>query len=54
MNNIVKKVLITDLGGGIGESICKNFDNNFTLLTSSSEEKLKSLKDQYGANHFII
>ena len=54
MNNIVKKVLITGSSGGIGESICKKFlDNNFTLLlTSSSEEKLKSLKDQYGANHF--
>ena len=54
MNNIVKKVLITGSSGGIGESICKKFlDNNFTLLlTSSSEEKLNLLKDQYGANHF--
>tara|TARA_Y100000996_G_C22496441_1_gene632509 strand:+ start:484 stop:1215 length:732 start_codon:yes stop_codon:yes gene_type:complete len=49
-----KKVFITGASGGIGSSVCKKFqNNNFTLiLTSSSDEKLSSLKDDYGKNHY--
>ena len=51
-----KKVFITGASGGIGASICDKFlDNNFTLLlTSSSSDKLESLKKKYGDNHYYF
>ena len=54
MNELIKKVFITGASGGIGTSICNKFlTKNYTLvLTSSSEDKLKLLKDTYGNNHF--
>ncbi len=50
----IKKVFITGASGGIGKSICQKFlDKNFILiLTSSSDDKLKILRDTYGTNHF--
>tara|TARA_B100000575_G_C23038244_1_gene597531 strand:+ start:443 stop:1168 length:726 start_codon:yes stop_codon:yes gene_type:complete len=48
------KIFITGASGGIGSSICKKFKNkNYKLvLTSSSEEKIKSLKKIYGNEHY--
>jgi 3-oxoacyl-[acyl-carrier protein] reductase len=48
------KILITGASGGIGSSISEKFlKSNYTLiLTSSSVEKLDSLKKKYGGNHF--
>ncbi len=53
MNNS-KKVFITGGSGGIGSAICDKFlDKNYTLvLTSSSEQKIITLKEKYGNNHF--
>ncbi len=53
MNNN-KKILITGASGGIGLAICNKFkDKNYKLvLTSSSDENLKSLKLNYGNDHF--
>ena len=50
-----KKIFITGASGGIGSAICKKFaDNNFILiLTSSSDEKIESLKKLYGDNNFF-
>ena len=54
MNKIIKKVFITGASGGIGSAICEKFiSNNYILiLTSSSENKLSNLKQNYGNNHF--
>tara|TARA_B100000575_G_scaffold203250_1_gene164889 strand:+ start:3457 stop:4188 length:732 start_codon:yes stop_codon:yes gene_type:complete len=54
--NKYKKVFITGASGGIGSSICDKFlDNNFTLLlTSSSSDKLETLKKKYGDNHYYF
>ena len=50
----LKKIFITGGTGGIGSAICNNFlEKNYTLvLTSSSDEKIKNLKEKYGRNHF--
>tara|TARA_B100001287_G_scaffold216492_1_gene185389 strand:- start:578 stop:1303 length:726 start_codon:yes stop_codon:yes gene_type:complete len=49
-----KKIFITGASGGIGSAICKKFvDKNFILvLTSSSDNKISELKEQYGDKHF--
>ena len=49
-----KKILITGSSGGIGQSLCKKFiKNNCNLIfTSSSNDKLKLLKNQFGKDHF--
>ncbi len=51
--NKLNKVFITGASGGIGSAICNKFKkNNFTLvITSSSEEKIKKLKQIYGDDH---
>lgn len=48
-----KKIFITGGTGGIGKSLCQNFINHKCkiLFTSSSIEKLNSLKDFYGDYH---
>ncbi len=48
-----KKVFITGATGGIGEAICNKFyQKEYNLvLTSSSDEKLLSLKKKYGENN---
>ena len=48
-----KKVFITGATGGIGEAICNKFyQKEYNLvLTSSSDEKLLSLKKKYGDNN---
>ena len=52
--NINKKIFITGASGGIGSAICKKFvDKNYILiLTSSSDNNISKLKDQYGDDHF--
>ncbi len=52
MSNI-KKIFLTGASGGIGSSLCSKYlKNNYTLvLTSSSDQKLLNLKNQYGENH---
>ena len=54
INKTSKKVFITGATGGIGKSICNKFlSNNYTLiLTSSSDDKIFKLKEQYGDDHF--
>ncbi len=49
-----KKIFITGASGGIGSAICKKFvDKNYILvLTSSSDNNISKLKDQYGDDHF--
>ena len=49
-----KKIFITGASGGIGSAICKKFlDKNFILvLTSSSDNNISKLKEQYGDKHF--
>ncbi len=49
-----QKIFITGASGGIGSAISDLFANlNYCLiLTSSSEEKLKILKNKYGASHY--
>ena len=49
-----KKIFITGASGGIGNAICEKFkNNNFTMiLTSSSDDKIKALKNTYGADHY--
>ena len=52
-----KKVFITGASGGIGSAICDKFlSEKFTLiLTSSSDEKINSLKEKYGnVNSYYI
>ena len=48
-----EKIFITGATGGIGSAICDKFVNkNYKLvLTSSSDDKILKLKDQYGENH---
>ncbi len=50
----VKKIFLTGASGGIGSAICNKFKkNNYKLiLTSSSEEKIESLKNIYGKQHY--
>tara|TARA_B100000925_G_scaffold287986_1_gene268189 strand:- start:788 stop:1519 length:732 start_codon:yes stop_codon:yes gene_type:complete len=52
--NQTKKILITGASGGIGSSICSKFyDSKFTLiLTSSSDEKIHTLKNKYGKKNY--
>ena len=54
MKNTNKKVLITGATGGIGKAICEKFlSKKFTLiLTSSSNDKIKLLSNQYGKEHY--
>ena len=49
-----KKVFITGASGGIGTAICEKFisDNYSLVLTSSSSEKAKILKEKYGNEHY--
>ena len=49
-----KKIFITGASGGIGSAICKKFvDKNFKLvLTSSYDNNISKLKEQYGDEHF--
>ena len=49
-----KKIFITGASGGIGSAICKKFiDKKYSfVLTSSSDEKIKNLKKNYGNNHY--
>ena len=51
---IKKKILLTGATGGLGSSIADKFrDNDYQLiLTTSSSEKLNSLKELYGDKHF--
>ena len=53
MKNL-KKVFVTGASGGIGLSICKKFfDSGFKLiLSSTSEEKIKFLKNKFGEDNF--
>lgn len=48
-----KKVLITGASGGIGKSLSEKFiENGFNIVfTSSSKDKLESLKKTYGEKH---
>ncbi len=52
--NEEKKIFITGASGGIGLAICDNFvKKQYKLvLTSSSDEKIKFLKNKYGKSHF--
>ena len=52
--NKSNKIFLTGASGGIGSAICDKFLNeNFILvLTSSSFEKLKILKNKYGSDHY--
>ena len=49
-----KKVLITGVSGGIGSAIANKFvENNYTLIVStSSQENLKNLRNKFGESHF--
>ena len=53
MNN-KKKIFITGASGGIGLSICEKFKKKdyHLILTSSSKEKIKSLKNKFGSDNF--
>ena len=48
-----KKVLITGASGGIGKSLCEKFikANYKIICTTSSEDKIKILKNNYGSDH---
>ena len=48
-----KKILITGSSGGIGASLCSKFISLDAqiIITSSSEEKLVTLKGMYGSDH---
>ena len=50
----IKKIFISGASGGIGSAICEKFkEKNYTLvLTSSSKQKINTLKEKYGKNHF--
>ena len=50
----MKKILMTGASGGIGTSITEKFFNDgFKLiLTSSSKDKLETLRNKYGPNNF--
>jgi len=50
----MKKIIITGASGGIGSKITDKFfeSDHRLILTSSSEEKLKLLKNKYGNSHF--
>ncbi len=49
-----KKVFITGASGGIGKALCEKFISNeyILILTSSSKDKINSLKKHYGQKHF--
>ena len=53
MNDNIKTAFITGASGGIGQAICEKFINkNIKLiLTSSSNDKIKILKNKYGSDH---
>ena len=48
-----QKVLITGASGGIGNLLCKKFNQYKCklILTSSDNEKLNNLKNEYGESH---
>lgn len=48
------KIFITGASGGIGSAICEKFKskNYILILTSSSENKIESLKKKYGDDHY--
>ncbi len=50
----MKKILITGASGGIGSAITNKFykSGHCLILTSSSDENLKILKNKYGKDHF--
>ena len=52
--NREKKIFVTGASGGIGAAICDTFiEKDFSLImTSSSDEKISSLKKKYGNGHF--
>ena len=52
--NQTKKIFITGASGGIGSAICNKFKekNYILILTSSSDEKIDKLKNNYGKNHY--
>ena len=53
----MRKILITGASGGIGSAITDKFynQNDSLILTSSSKENLKLLKQKYGdSNHYYI
>ncbi len=52
--SITKKIFLTGATGGIGSAICDKFQNEkyILVLTSSSSEKLKKLKEKYGDSHY--
>tara|TARA_B100000886_G_scaffold295854_1_gene222838 strand:- start:296 stop:1030 length:735 start_codon:yes stop_codon:yes gene_type:complete len=54
MNDFNKKIFITGASGGIGSAICEKFikKNYVLVLTSSSDEKIKILKKNYGNKHY--
>ena len=49
-----RKILITGAFGGIGKELCHKFISQGCILicTSSSNDKLKLLKEEFGQNHF--
>ena len=53
MSNKTKKAFITGASGGIGQAICEKFikEKIKLILTSSSNDKIKMLKDKYGSDH---
>ncbi len=56
MNDQINKVFITGASGGIGTAICEKFidKKSILLMTSSSDEKIKILKNKYGSDHYYF
>tara|TARA_Y100000768_G_C23894637_1_gene641940 strand:- start:288 stop:1022 length:735 start_codon:yes stop_codon:yes gene_type:complete len=56
MNDQNNKVFITGASGGIGTAICEKFidKKSILLMTSSSDEKIKILKNKYGSDHYYF
>ena len=52
--NQTKKIFITGASGGIGSAICNKFKekNYILILTSSSDDKIDKLKNNYGKNNY--
>ena len=49
-----RKILITGSSGGIGKAISKKLvlSDNTVIFTSSSQDKLDLLKNNFGNNHY--